>query len=174
MCHKNNEVLWLRLLRRGGGGEEGVGEGGGGRGEGKRREGESTRQALLLHTVSSQPGSALYTRRNRSAGGLRVVIEDPARSQVSALSQHQLGKPHDRLLFSFTQLPILTNPHHHPPCRSPAFKDFSCPPCRSPASKDFSCPPCRSPAFKDFSCFKRLLRRDDRSEGDQWEVKPWI
>ena len=39
MCHKNNEVLWLRLLRRGGGGEEGVGEGGGGRGEEKRGEG---------------------------------------------------------------------------------------------------------------------------------------
>ena len=52
MCHKNNEVLWLRLLRRGGGGEEGVGEGGGGRGEEKEGGGGvDTAGALVSHCL---------------------------------------------------------------------------------------------------------------------------
>ena len=106
--------------------------------------GVDTAGALVSHCVLPTRLRLINPQETRSGGRLRVVVEDPARSQVSALSQHQLGKPHDRLLFSFTQLPILTNSHHHPPCRSPAFKDFSC-------------PPCRSPAFKDFSCFQRLL-----------------
>ena len=72
-------------------GKEGVGEGRGERG-GEEGEGGVDTAGVLVSLLPPKPPPLYKPAKTRSAGGLRVVIEDPARSQVSALSQHQPGK----------------------------------------------------------------------------------